>query len=83
MRTRATTSDIYGALSLVAAGLGVALVNTLLAKGIDTGGRAVLKTLSPPYEVEIGVATQLRREMSPAARRFADYALRIITGVET
>ena len=83
VRTRATTSDIYGALSLVAAGLGVALVNTLLAKGIDTGGRAVLKTLSPPYEVEIGVATQLRREMSPAARRFADYALRIITGVET
>ena len=75
MRRRASTSDVYGALSLVGAGLGVALVNTLLARGIDTGHRAVLLPLDPPYLVEIGAAYHPPEEQSPAARRFTDYAL--------
>ena len=75
VRRRASTSDVYGALSLVGAGLGVALVNTLLARGIDTGHRAVLLPLDPPYLVEIGAAYHPPEEQSPAARRFTDYAL--------
>ena len=75
VRRRASTSDVYGALSLVGAGLGVALVNTLLAQGIDTGHRAVLLPLDPPYLVEIGAAYHPPEEQSPAARRFTDYAL--------
>ena len=75
VRRRASTSDVYGALSLVGAGLGVALVNTLLARGIDTGHRAVLLPLDPPYLVEIGAAYHSPEEQSPAARRFTDYAL--------
>ena len=74
MHTRGTTSDIYGALSLVGAGLGVALVNSLLARDVDTNGRAVLRPLDPPYEVEIGAAAQPRAALSPAARRFVEYA---------
>ncbi len=75
VHTRGTTSDIYGALSLVGAGLGVALVNSLLARDVDTNGRAVLRPLDPPYEVEIGAASQPRAALSPAARRFVEYAL--------
>ena len=75
VRRRASTSDVYGALSLVGAGLGVALVNTLLARGIDAGHRAVLLPLDPPYLVEIGAAYHPPEEQSPAARRFTDYAL--------
>ena len=72
-RTRFTTTDIYGALSLVSAGLGAALVNELLARGADAAGRAVLLPLSPPHTVEIGAA--LGREPSLPAARFAEYAL--------
>ena len=75
VRRRASTSDIYGALSLVEAGLGVALVNSLLARGLDIAGRAALLPVDPPYIVEIGAACHRREEQSPAARRFADYAL--------
>ena len=75
VRRRASTSDIYGALALVGAGLGVALVNTLLARDVDAGGRAVLLPLDPPYTVEIGAAYRSAGEQSPAARRFTEYAL--------
>ncbi len=75
MRRRASTTDIYGALSLVGAGLGVALVNTLLARDVDTSGRAVLLPLEPAYTVEIGAAYYPASEQSPAARRFVNYAL--------
>ena len=81
VRRRASTSDIYGALSLVGAGLGVALVNTLLAKDVDGSGRTVLLPIDPPYTVEIGAAYQPRGEQSPAAGRFTDYALsRLLAG---
>lgn len=81
VRRRASTSDIYGALSLVGAGLGVALVNTLLAKDVDNSGRTVLLPIDPPYTVEIGAAYQPRGEQSPAAGRFTDYALsRLLAG---
>lgn len=75
VHTRASISDIYGALALVGAGFGVALVNSLLARELDTSGRAVLRPLDPPYRVEIGAACRRRAELSPAARRFIDYAL--------
>lgn len=81
VRRRASTSDIYGALSLVGAGLGVALVNTLLAKDVGGSGRTVLLPIDPPYTVEIGAAYQPRGEQSPAAGRFTDYALsRLLAG---
>ncbi len=81
VRRRASTSDIYGALSLVGAGLGVALVNTLLAKDVDGSSRTVLLPIDPPYTVEIGAAYQPRGEQSPAAGRFTDYALsRLLAG---
>lgn len=81
VRRRASTSDIYGALSLVGAGLGVALVNTLLAEDVDGSGRTVLLPIDPPYTVEIGAAYQPRGEQSPAAGRFTDYALsRLLAG---
>lgn len=82
VRTRASTSDIYGALALVGAGLGVAMVNSLLARELDTAGRAVLLPLDPPYSVEIGAACRRRSELSPAARRFIDYALPVLRGLE-
>lgn len=81
VRRRASTSDIYGALSLVGAGLGVALVNTLLAKDVDGSSRTVLLPIDPPYTVEIGAAYQPRGKQSPAAGRFTDYALsRLLAG---
>ena len=43
---------------------------------------AVLLPLDPPYSVEIGAACRRRSELSPAARRFIDYALPVLRGLE-
>lgn len=55
-------------MAMVEAGLGVALVNDLIA-GMLTGN-VVFRPLEPPQYVEIGIATPPEDSMSPAAKRF-------------
>ena len=55
-------------MAMVEAGLGVALVNALIAETLT--GEVVFRPLDPPQYVEIGIATPPAESMSPAAKRF-------------
>ena len=71
--TRCTTIDTHATASLVAAGLGVSLNNSVLAYGHDLRGVAVLPT-APECTVSIGIASVRRERLSPAAKRFLEFA---------
>ena len=62
IRLNCTNEDV------VEAGLGVALVNALIAETLT--GEVVFRPLDPPQYVEIGIATPPAESMSPAAKRF-------------
>lgn len=66
----AETSDIYAAYSMVESGLGVALVNKMLASRWK--GKASAAELDRESEVEIGLAFHRPEETSPAAAAFLD-----------
>ena len=72
--TRYTTIDTRATASLVAAGLGVALNNGVLAYGHDLTGVAVLPT-EPRMDVSIGIAAVKPEHRSPAAKRFLAFVL--------
>jgi len=67
----ASTSDVYAAYSMVEAGLGVALINNLLAEKWQ--GRAVALPLDVESEIRIGLASQYTEESSPAANAFLEF----------
>ncbi len=67
-----STSDNYAAYAMVAAGLGVACTNAIIGESFKEGVRYL--TLSPKQPVEIGIAIPRKKELSPAAKRFAEFA---------
>ncbi len=71
-RIRYATSDNYGAYVMVAAGLGVTCTNAIIGESFREGVRYL--PLSPKQTVEIGIAIPKKKGMSPAAKRFAEFA---------
>lgn len=71
--TRHTTIDIHATYALVEAGLGVSLSNALVSYGWDTSGIAILP-VDPPQYVDIGIAAPRSDDISPAAKRFLEFA---------
>ncbi len=71
-RVKYSTSDNYAAYAMVAAGLGVTCTNAILGEAFREGVRYL--PLSPRQTVEIGIAIPGKKELSPAARRFAEFA---------
>ena len=69
---RYSTSDNYAAYAMVAAGLGVACTNAIIGESFKEG--VCYRPLSPKQPVEIGIALPKKKEMSPAAKRFAEFA---------
>lgn len=69
----ASTSDIYAAYSMVEAGLGVVLINTLLSK--RWSGDVAALPLDRSSDFEIGIAAKTEEESSPAAREFLNFIL--------
>lgn len=67
----AGVEDDFSAMAMVEAGLGVALVNALIAGTLN--GNVVFRPLDPPQYVEVGIATPPPEIMSPAARRFLNF----------
>ncbi len=67
----ATTNPAPAAMAMVEAGLGIALVNALIAGTLN--GNVVFRPLDPPQYVEVGIATPPPEIMSPAARRFLNF----------
>lgn len=74
----ACVEDDFSAMAMVEAGLGVALVNALIAETL-TGG-VVFRPLDPPQYVEIGIATPPAESMSPAAKRFLAFVREHLQG---
>lgn len=70
---RYTTTSYRATASMVAAGLGVALVNQIVVKMGDAKSVAV-KPLSPPQVIPMGAAYASAEAISPAARRFVEFA---------
>ena len=73
-RSRFLSKDVQATRAMVAAGLGVALNNAILAYGLDLSDIITLPT-DPPVEVEIGIAAPRKEDRSPAAEHFMKYAL--------
>ena len=71
-RVRYATSDNYAAYAMVAAGLGVTCTNAIIGESFKEGVKYL--PLSPRQTVEIGIALPKERGMSPAAKRFAEFA---------
>jgi DNA-binding transcriptional LysR family regulator len=67
-----TTSDNYAAYAMVAAGLGVTCTNAIIGESFTEN--VVYLPLDPVQEIEIGIAIPGNREMSPAVRRFMEFA---------
>ena len=67
----AGVEDDFSAMAMVEAGLGIALVNALIAGMLN--GNVVFRPLDPPQYVEVGIATPPPEIMSPAARRFLNF----------
>lgn len=61
----------FSAHALVEAGIGVTLTNGV--DGKDWGGRVRTLTPEPRITLPIGIATQRKEEMTPAAKRFLTY----------
>ena len=72
-----STPDSIIACGMVKAGLGVALVNGVIADELQ-GGVAYVP-LDPPENVDICVITPAREVISPAAKSFAAYAMDFIS----
>ena len=68
------SKDVQATHAMIAAGLGVALNNAILAYGLDLSDIITLPT-DPPVEVEIGIAAPRKEDRSPAAEHFLKYAL--------
>lgn len=70
---RHTTIDTHATYALVESGLGVSLSNALVSREWDTSGIAVLP-VDPPQYVDIGIAAPRSDDISPAAKRFLEFA---------
>lgn len=72
------TEDTYASYRMVEAGLGVSLSNYIESKERSSGNSVCLKKLSPPQNVEIGIAMPPKECISPAAKIFFDFALQYV-----
>ena len=71
-KVKYSTADNYAAYAMVAAGLGIACTNAIIAEAFTEG--VCYLPLSPEQIVEIGIAEPKIEAMSPAAKRFAEFA---------
>lgn len=68
-----STNDSLALFSMVGAGMGISMVNGLLAKRIP--GNVIGIPLEPPCRIDCGAMTQDDESISPAARCFYDFAM--------
>ncbi len=70
-RVCASTSDVPAAWTMVAAGMGVALINRILSRQWE--GPVVTLPLDVPAAFEIGIAAPTRKMQSPAAAELLEF----------
>lgn len=75
------TEDTYASHRMVEAGLGISLSNYIESKERSEGKSVRLMELDPPQIVEIGIAAPPETFISPAARKFRDFAMNYIESI--
>lgn len=75
------TEDTYASYRMVEAGLGVSLSNYIESKERNEGKSVRFMELEPPQIVEIGIATPTDAFISPAAKKFRNFAMKYIEDI--
>jgi DNA-binding transcriptional LysR family regulator len=70
-QTRFTCADPFAALAMVEAGLGMTMVNAVVAETLQ--GDAVFLPVDPPQYVDIGIAMPSAAAAPPAVKRFMEF----------
>ncbi len=76
-RIRFTTMENPVLLSMIRSGLGMSIMNELCTSLWKD--KLVIMPLDPPAKVTFGIVTSLGRHQSPAAEKFMDLAVRMLT----
>lgn len=76
-RVKFSTLEDYAAISMIANGLGICITNELILENLDMD--LVRLPLEPPRHITMGLAVRDWQQTSPAARKFCQYARRLLT----
>lgn len=76
-RVRYSTMESFAAMSMVESGLGMTLMNELITKNWQCD--VAILPLDPPQYITLGMAIPSLAQAAPAVRKFAEYAVRLLT----
>ena len=75
-----STLESFAAMSMVESGLGISVMNELITRNWQCD--VAMLPLDPPQSITLGLALPSLEQAAPAARRFAEYAVRLLTQAE-
>ena len=75
-----STLESFAAISMVEHGLGISVMNELITKNWKSD--TVMLPLDPPQSITLGMAIPSLDQAAPAVRKFAEYAVRMLTREE-
>lgn len=78
---RFSTQESFAAMSMAESGLGICVMNELITKNWQCG--AAMLPLDPPQHITLGMLIPSLDQAAPAVRKFAEYAVRMLTTAET
>ncbi len=71
-----STVENYSALSMIECGLGMSIMNELVTKGRQNNVKML--PLDPPRSITFGIAAPSMEALSPAAKKFVSYAVKML-----
>lgn len=72
-----STLENYAAISMIENGLGMSIMNELITRSWQSD--VVMLPLDPPQFITLGMALASMENAAPAVRKFAEYAVRMLT----
>lgn len=78
---RFSTLESFAAMSMVESGIGMTVMNELITKKWQCD--VVMLPLDPPQSITLGMAIPSLDQAAPAVRKFAEYAVRMLTRGES
>ncbi len=72
-----STLENYAAISMIENGLGISIMNELITRSWQSD--VVMLPLDPPQYITLGMALPFMENAAPAVRKFAEYAVRMLT----
>ncbi len=72
-----STLENYAAISMIENGLGMSIMNELITRSWQSD--VIMLPLDPPQYITLGMALPSAENAAPAVRKFAEYAVRLLT----